>query len=419
LKFDSLEALNVMEAIMRTKCNAEFDSSIDLAIERGKFNAFDIRIENKSGFIKMLKKEFPGVHKRMMKFGRRNISLSTVAPTGTLSILSQTSSGIEPVFMLQYKRRKKVSPGDEHARIDLVDATGDAWQEYDVYHPKLKTWMELSGQDDVSKSPYRDSTAEEISWKKRLEIQAIVQKYTTHSISSTINLPSDVTVEQVSEIYFEAWKKGLKGITVYRSGSRTGVLVANEEKEAHAQVHAGPPVRPVALEADVVRFRNGEEQWIAVVGLLNDHPYEIFTGREEDSFFIPANVIKGKVKRMVLPGNKKRYDFVYTDDKGNGITVEGLSRSFNKEFWNYAKLISGVLRYGMPILNVIELVENLNLYSDNINTWKNGVVRALKKYIPEGSFALERKCPECGDPGGLFYQEGCLQCRSCGYSVCG
>jgi ribonucleoside-diphosphate reductase alpha chain len=321
--------------------------------------------------------------------------------------------------MLQYKRRKKISSDDVHARIDLVDATGDAWQEYDVYHPKLKTWMELSGESDVSKSPYWNSTAEDISWQKRLEIQAIVQKYTTHSISSTINLSSEVTVEQVSEIYFEAWKKGLKGITVYRAGSRTGVLVSNEEKDILARVHAGPPVRPDALQAEVVRFRNGEEQWIAVVGLLNDHPYEIFTGREEDSFFIPPHALKGKVKRVVLADKKKRYDFVYTDEKGNEITVEGLSRSFNKEFWNYAKLISGVLRYGMPIINVIELVENLNLYSDNINTWKNGVVRALKKYIPEGSFVLERKCPECGDPGGLYYQEGCLQCRSCGYSVCG
>ena len=416
IKFDSDKALETVDIIMRTKLRNEFESSIDMAIERGKFEAFDPIYEEQSEFIQMMKKEFPDIVERMMKYGRRNISISTVAPTGTLSILTQTSSGIEPVFLLSYKRRKKVNPSDKHVRIDFVDSLGDAWQEFDVYHPKLKTWMEITGEKDITKSPYYRSTAPEIDWIKRVKLQAIVQKYTTHSISSTINLPSDVTVEKVGEIYMEAWKNGLKGITVYRDGSRTGVLLSNEDtkkKEGN-----NPPKRPKSLEADVIRFQNKNEKWIAVVGILNKKPYEIFTGRSEDAFSLPNYVNKGWVIKNVNEDGTKRYDFQYVDKDGYKVTIEGLSRSFDKEYWNYAKLISGVLRQGMPLPQVVDLVESLNFYDDNINSWKYGVARALKKFIPDGTKA-DKVCPICGDPEGLVYEEGCLKCKSCGSSKCG
>lgn len=416
IKFDSDKALETVDIIMRTKLRNEFESSIDMAIERGKFEAFDPIYEEQSEFIQMMKKEFPDIVERMMKYGRRNISISTVDPTGTLSILTQTSSGIEPVFLLSYKRRKKVNPSDKHVRIDFVDSLGDAWQEFDVYHPKLKTWMEITGEKDITKSPYYRSTAPEIDWIKRVKLQAIVQKYTTHSISSTINLPSDVTVEKVGEIYMEAWKNGLKGITVYRDGSRTGVLLSNEDtkkKEGN-----NPPKRPKSLEADVIRFQNKNEKWIAVVGILNKKPYEIFTGRSEDAFSLPNYVNKGWVIKNVNEDGTKRYDFQYVDKDGYKVTIEGLSRSFDKEYWNYAKLISGVLRQGMPLPQVVDLVESLNFYDDNINSWKYGVARALKKFIPDGTKA-DKVCPICGDPEGLVYEEGCLKCKSCGSSKCG
>jgi ribonucleoside-diphosphate reductase alpha chain len=418
LKFDSDEALAETERIMKTKCGAEFESSIDMAIERGTFTGFDAEIENTSGFVQMMKAEMPEIYQRMMRFGRRNISLSTVAPTGTLSILAQTSSGIEPVFMLSYKRRRKVNAKDANARVDFVDALGDTWEEFVIYHPKLKTWMQATGETDIARSPYQGSTASEIDWRKRVSLQAIVQKYTTHSISSTINLANNVSAAQVGGIYLEAWSKGLKGITVYRDGSRSGVLVAAESK-AEAIVETKPPKRPGSLEADVVRFMNHNEKWIAVVGLLNGRPYEVFTGRAEDSFVIPQWVEKGWVIKNKAESGKKRYDFQFLDKEGYRITIEGLSRSFNMEYWNYAKLISGVLRHGMPLPHVVNLVENLNLYSDAINTWKAGVERALKRYIPNGTQAADRKCNNCGDPDGLIYEEGCLKCKSCGNSKCG
>jgi len=421
MPFDSQEALHEVENIMKTKCTAEFESSIDMAIERGKFSAFNTEIDNTSEFVQMMQQELPEVYERMMKFGRRNISLSTVAPTGTLSLLAQSSSGLEPVFMLSYKRRRKIDTNNQNIKPDFVDAMGDAWQEFVVYHHKLKQWMSTSGEHDISKSPYAGSTASEIDWLKRVELQSIVQKYTTHSISSTINLPSDVSEEIVGEIYMQAWKKGLKGITVYRDGSRSGVLVATDEKANPTEtiLETIAPPRPIVLEAEVVRFNNENEKWLAVVGVLNNRPYEIFTGKAEDTFNLPAYVDRGWVMKNKTDDGKNRYDFQYVDKDGYKVTIEGLSRSFNKEFWNYAKLISGVLRHGMPIPQVVHLVSNLNLYSENINTWKNGVERALKKFIPDGTEAVDRKCKECGDPEGLIYEEGCLKCKSCGHTKCG
>jgi ribonucleoside-diphosphate reductase alpha chain len=424
MKFDSSNGLAEIEKMMKTKCEAEFESSIDMSIERGSFEGFDEKIEKTSEFVQMMEKELPSVYKRMMKHGRRNISLSTVAPTGTLSMLAQTSSGIEPVFMLSYKRRRKINQNDPNARVDFTDHMGDKWQEFTVYHSKVKEWMEITGEKDIKKSPYNGSTAPEIDWIQRVQIQAAVQKYVTHSISSTINLPNDVSVEKVGDIYLEAWKKGLKGITVYRDGSRSGVLISDKKEEKKKEVAAEivetqAPKRPKSLEAEIVRFSNDYEKWIAVVGLLNGKPYEIFTGRAEDSFVIPYWLEKGFIIKNRTEDGETRYDFQYNDKDGYKVTIEGLSRSFNKEYWNYAKLISGVLRHGMPLPQVVDLIQNLNLYSENINTWKVGVERALKKFIPDGTEAADRKCPSCNDPEGLYYEEGCLKCKSCGHSKCG
>ncbi len=417
-KFDSEQSLEFVESIMRVKCKAEFDCSIDMAIERGKFADFNPQVEMQSEFVQMLEKEMPEVFGRMMKHGRRNISISTVAPTGTLSIMAQSSSGIEPVFMLSYKRRRKVNKGDPRAKIDFVDDNGDSWQEFTIYHPRVKSWMEITGNTDETRSPWAGATASEIDWSNRIRLQAIVQKYTTHSISSTINLASNVTEGLVGDIYFDAWKQGLKGITVYRDGSRSGVLVSNEPAKTVVP-DTPPPKRPHILEAEIVRFLNGEERWIAVVGLLEGQPYEIFTGRAEEAFVVPERVTQGWIIKSKNDEGKKRYDFRYVDRDGYKVTIEGLSRSFNPEFWNYAKLISGVLRHRMPIPHVVDLIDNLNLYQDNINTWKNGVARALKRYIPDGTAPRDKKCSSCGDHDGLIYEEGCLKCKSCGYSKCG
>ncbi len=424
LKFDSDEAIVEVEKIMKIKCEAEFTSSIDMAIERGKFEDFNTTIEKTSEFVQMLEKELPEVYLRMMKHGRRNISLSTVAPTGTLSMLAQSSSGIEPVYLMSYKRRRKVNPLDQNNRVDFVDPMGDSWQEFTVYHHKLKQWMDVTGEKDIHKSPYAGATATEINWVQRVKMQSIVQKYTTHSISSTINLPNDVSIEKVGEIYLESWKQGLKGITVYRDGSRSGVLISteskNEENKNNDIIESIPPKRPEKIEAQIIRFMNHDENWVAFVGLINGKPYEIFTGKCEDSFVFPAWVEKGWILQALnLADETKRYDFQYLDKAGYKVTIEGLSRSFNKEYWNYAKLISGVLRHGMPIPQVVDLVGNLNLYSDNINTWKNGIERSLKRFIPDGTLAKDKKCESCGDADGLIYEEGCLKCKSCGHSKCG
>lgn len=414
--FDSDASLRIIEKIMQCKCRAEFESSIDMAIERGKFEDFNQRHEGKSEFVQMLRKEFPEVYKRMMKYGRRNISISTVAPTGTLSILAQSSSGIEPVFMLSYTRRRKVNALDPFVKSDFTDALGDAWQEYSVQHPKLKKWMEVNDETDFRKSPYYGSTAAEIDWKRRIEIQALVQKYTTHSISSTINLPKEADEKLVGEIYMYAWKKGLKGITVYREGSRTGVLIAEDAEPLLIAEHKAPK-RPKELRCDIVRFSNKHEKWVAVVGLLNERPYEIFTGKNENPALLPDYVETGKVIKVTLPGNETRYDLQFINKEGRSETIEGLSNCFDPEYWNYAKLLSGVLRHGMPLLNVVHLIEDLKLYDESINTWKKGVERALRKYIPDGTSA-DKKCPNCGDPLGLIYEEGCLKCSNCGYSKC-
>ena len=432
LKYDSDEAIEAAEDILRTKCRAEFDSSIDMAIERGAFEGFAPAVERTSEFTAMLEKELPEVHDRMMRHGRRNISLSTVAPTGTLSLLTRTSSGIEPVYMLGYTRRRKVVPGDPNAKVTFTDDLGDQWEEFTVHHPRVLDWMQVTGKSDPSESPYHGATANDIDWHKRIRMQSVVQKYTTHSISSTINLPSTATVDEVGGIYLEAWHHGLKGITVYRDGSRSGVLVSNAGKGGEGGEggeggnastglsvgHAMP--RPAILEADVLRFNNETEPWIAVVGLLDGTPYEIFTGKANGGFELPKWVTKGwVVKRRDEERGTNRYDLEYADDEGYKVTVQGLSRTFNKEFWNYAILISGMLRQGMPLPQVVDVVANLNLYDSTLNTWKNGVVRAISRYIPDGTEARGRKCQECGDAEGLYYEEGCLKCRSCGGTKCG
>lgn len=440
-KIDSDEAINAVDKIMQEKLKAEFDSSIDMAIQRGAFEIFDTKYENQSDFIKMMKNEFSDIFERMMKYGRRNISISTVAPTGSLSMLAQTSSGIEPVFMMSYERRRKVNKEDPNVKVSYVDDLGDSWEKFDVFHPKVKTWMEITGNSDINQSPYAGATAPEIDWLKRVELQALVQKYVTHSISSTINLPEDISQDIVAEIYIESWKQGLKGITVYRDGSRSGVLVAKDDKkeenkdkgtenseennksiinESINEINTtSAPRRPKKLNADVIRFQNDYEKWMAVVGKIDDKPYEVFTGRMEDSFNLPAFVNEGWVIKNKTEEGESRYDFQFIDKEGYRTTIEGLSRSFDKEYWNYAKLISGILQYGMPINYIVDLVNDLNLYDENINTWKNGVARALKKYIPNGTIATDKKCTNCGDPNGLIYEEGCLICKSCGYSKCG
>ncbi|MEZ4841754.1 MAG: adenosylcobalamin-dependent ribonucleoside-diphosphate reductase [Flavobacteriaceae bacterium] len=425
VKFDTDDALKIVDEIMRAKMAAEFDSSIDMAITRGQFEVFNRNIEDTSEFVQMMKAEFPDQYHRMMENGRRNISISTVAPTGSLSMLAQVSSGIEPVFLLSYVRRRKVNSSDENAKVDFVDDLGDAFEEFTVYHKKLETWMDVTGKTDIAKSPYAGATAPEIDWHKRVEMQALVQKYTTHSISSTINLASDVTVDLVGDIYIESWKKGLKGITVYRDGSRSGILVASDKKKDKKDLEnkyiteTFVAKRPYKVQADVIRFHNESEKWLAVIGQIENRPYEIFTGKMKDAFNLPQWVEKGWVLKNRNDDGSARYDFQYIDSEGYKTTIEGLSRSFNKEFWNYAKLISGVLRHGMPMPYVVDLIENLNLYDEHINTWKNGVARALKRFVPEGSEAVDKKCPSCGDPEGLVYEEGCLKCKSCGHSKCG
>ena len=423
MAIDSDDAITKVEEIMKEKCRAEFDSSIDMSLSRGSFIGFDAKIENTSEFVQMMKIELPEVYERMMKFGRRNISISTVAPTGTLSMLAQTSSGIEPVFMTHYKRRRKLNEEDTEEKVDFIDDSGDKWQEFTVYHHNLKKWMEITGETDITKNPYAGSTAPEINWDKRVTMQAAVQKYVTHSISSTINLPNDVSLEKVSDIYLDSWKLGLKGITVYRDGSRSGVLIAADEKNDEVLENTEfketrAPSRPKRLDAKVVRFQNNKEKWIAVVGLLNGRPYEIFTGKTEDVFNMPAATEYGWVIKNRREDGSSQYDFQYEDKEGYKVTMGGLSRSFDKEFWNYAKLISGVLRHGMPLHYVVDLIGKMNLYDENINTWKSGVVRALKTFIADGTKVSAHTCGECGDEG-LVYEEGCLKCVSCGYSKCG
>jgi ribonucleotide reductase alpha subunit len=421
LKYGSDESIEFIDKISKIKLQGEFDSSIDMAIERGKFKDFDVDIENTSHFVNMLEKEFPLLYNRMMKYGRRNISISTIAPTGSLSILTQTTSGIEPLFQIGYKRRKKINPNDKNIKIDYVDQIGDSWEEYEVFHTRVKQWMDVNNIKDTNiaytESPYANATANDIDWMKRIKIQSVLQKYVTHSISSTLNLPSDVSIEKVSEIYIEAWKQGLKGVTVYRDGSRSGVLVSNKEKkkeeEKSNRIHNAPK-RPKSLDADIIRFNNNNEKWIAFVGILDDYPFEIFTGLAED-ILIPQYVIKGKMIKNKIEG-VSRYDFVYEDKYGYKTTIEGMNRVFNKEYHNYSKLISATIRHGIPIDNLVDLIESLTLDSDLINSWKKGVERALKRYIVDGKTS-SKKCPDCGQET-LVYENGCVTCKNCGSSKC-
>lgn len=444
LRYGTDDATAFSESIHRTLCLAAYRSSVTMAKERGAFEIYDTEREKNNPMIRRIAEADPDLYAEMVKYGRRNIACLTIAPTGTTSLMTQTTSGIEPVFLPVYKRRRKVNPNDKDVRIDFTDDQGDAYEEYVVFHHKFVTWMEVNGfsttkiytheelDELVAQSPYYKATSNDVDWLQKVRMQGRVQKWVDHSISVTINLPNDVNEELVNKLYVEAWRCGCKGCTVYRDGSRSGVLVQNtpksdEKKEAPEQVEGFPNtnptpcaiVRPKILEADIVRFQNNKEKWIAFVGLCNGRPYEIFTGisDDEDGLFVPKNVVSGVIIKNVTDG-VKHYDFQYTNKRGYKTTIEGLSEKFNPEFWNYAKLISGVLRYGMPIDQVIKLVGGLELNNESINTWKTGVERALKKYIDEGVVAHGVACSSCGQ-NTLVYTEGCLRCTSCGESKCG
>ena len=434
LRYGTPEATDFSVEVHKALAIAAYGSSVNMAKERGAFEVYDAEREKNNPYINRLREASPELYDEMVANGRRNIACLTIAPTGTTSLMTQTTSGIEPVFLPVYKRRRKVNPNDPEVHIDYVDETGDAFEEYIVYHPKFLKWMEVNDierkdsytQEEldalVARSPYYKATSNDVDWMEKVKMQGRVQKWVDHSISVTINLPSDVTEELVNRLYVEAWRSGCKGCTVYRDGSRSGVLVAVEKKaeptvkEADAHVHK----RPIELEADVVRFQNNKEKWIAFVGLLDGEPYEIFTGLadDEDGIFCPKSVTHGKIIKAIDDKGNKRYDFQFVNKRGYKTTIEGLSDKFNPEYWNYAKLISGVLRYGMPIDQVLKLVGTLELDSQSINTWKMGVERALKKYLPNGTKANGQKCPNCGNDT-LIYQEGCLICTSCGTSKCG
>lgn len=443
LRYGTAEATDFSVKVHRELSLAYFRASVDLAEQRGAFEIFDAEKEKDNPFIARLREADPALIEKMRKVGRRNISCLTIAPTGTTSIMTQTTSGIEPVFMPVYRRRRKVNPSDGNVRIDFVDEVGDSFEEYVVYHHKFMEWMKVNGievkdnmspaeiEELVAKSPYYKATANDVDWLEKVRMQGAIQKWVDHSISVTINLPSDVSEELVSQLYMEAWKSGCKGCTVYRDGSRNNVLEALPKKKEPSASETTPlsslihmpdhsVKRPVELEADVVRFQNNKEKWIAFVGLVDGKPYEIFTGLadDEDGIFCPKSVNHGKIIKAVDENGRKRYDFQFINKRGYKTTIEGLSEKFNPEFWNYAKLISGVLRYGMPIDQVLKLVGGLDLDSNSINTWKNGVERALKKYIPNGMEAKGAKCPNCGSET-LIYQEGCLICTTCGNSRCG
>lgn len=436
LKYGTEEATAFSEKVHRELALAAYNSSVVMAEERGAFEVFDADRERENPFIKRLVEADPALGERMAKSGRRNIACLTIAPTGTTSLMTRTTSGIEPVFMPVYKRRRKVNPSDPEVRIDYIDESGDAFEEYVVYHPKFVDWMKINGlevKDDysqeeldalVARSPYAGATSNDVDWLEKVRMQGRVQKWVDHSISVTINLPNDVSEELVNKLYVEAWRSGCKGCTVYRDGSRSGVLIAMEKKKPEEKVAVGIPQhvikRPIELEADVVRFQNNKEKWIAFIGLVDGRPYEIFTGLadDEDGIFCPKSVSHGKIIKAIAPDGTKRYDFQFVNKRGYKTTIEGLSDKFNPEYWNYAKLISGVLRYGMPIDQVLKLVGGLELDSQSINTWKMGVERALKKYLPNGTSATGQKCPNCGQET-LVYQEGCLICTSCGTSKCG
>ena len=447
LRYGTPEATAFSVSVHKALALAAYGSSVQMAKERGAFEVFDAKREEKNPYINRLREASPELYADMVKYGRRNIACLTIAPTGTTSLLTQTTSGIEPVFMPVYKRRRKVNPSDKDVHVDIIDENGDSFEEFVVYHHKLVDWMNINNipvrhdytQEElnaiVEKSPYYKATANDVDWLNKVRMQGEVQKWVDHSISVTINLPSDISEEMVGKLYVEAWRCGCKGCTVYRDGSRTGVLVALDDKDKQKEADkdkdkiesdSAPYIqeghvlkRPVELEADVVRFQNKKEKWIAFIGLIDGRPYEIFTGIADDDegIFCPKSVTKGKIIKAVDDEGVKRYDFQFINKRGFKTTIEGLSEKFNPEFWNYAKLISGVLRYGMPIPQVIKLVSSLELDSQSINTWKMGVERALKRYINNGEMCGEC-CPNCGQKT-LVYQEGCLICTNCGTSRCG
>ena len=435
LTYGTPEATYFSTEIHKTIAVEAYRSSVQMAKERGHFDVYDAEREKNNPFVNRIKSVDPQLYEEMTKYGRRNIACLTIAPTGTTSLMTQTTSGIEPVFLPVYTRRRKVNPNDTNAHVDYVDETGDSFEEYLVYHPKFLTWMKVNGYDTnkkysqteitelVQKSPYYKATANDVNWLEKVKMQGAIQKWVDHSISVTINLPADVSEELVNQLYIEAWKSGCKGCTVYRDGSRSGVLVSTK-KEEKKECDCPPPrvteVRPKSLECDVVRFQNNKEKWVAFVGLLDGYPYEIFTGvlDDEDGIALPKTVTRGHIIKNVDDEGNKRYDFQFENRRGYKTTIEGLSERFNKEYWNYAKLISGVLRYRMPLINVIKLVGSLQLESESINTWKNGVERALKKYVQDGTKVTGQTCPNCHHET-LVYQEGCLICTNCGHSRCG
>lgn len=441
LRYGTQEATDFSVLVHKTLALAAYRSSVEMAKERGAFQIYDVEREKNNPFVNRLKEADPQLYEDMAKYGRRNIACLTIAPTGTTSLMTQTTSGIEPVFMPVYKRRRKVNPNDTDVHVDFVDESGDSFEEFIVFHHKFLTWMKVNGYDTekrysqeeldelVAKSPYYKATANDVDWLMKVRMQGAIQKWVDHSISVTINLPNNVDEQLVNRLYVEAWKSGCKGCTVYRDGSRSGVMIAVEKKdkkkdEQEKKHTCEPPqvteVRPKELVCDVVRFQNNKEKWVAFVGLLDGYPYEIFTGLQDDDegISLPKTITKGKIIKKVDENGKKRYDFQFENKRGYKTTVEGLSEKFNPEYWNYAKLISGVLRYRMPLTNVIKLVGSLQMDSESINTWKIGVERALKKYIADGTEAKGQKCPVCGQET-LVYQEGCLICKNCGASRCG
>jgi len=431
LKYGSEDATDFSEEVHKTVALEAYRSSVHLAAERGAFAIYSTEREKNNPLIRRIRMADPGLYEEMARHGRRNIALLTIAPTGTTSLMTQTTSGIEPVFMPVYRRRRKVNPNDKDVRVDFVDEVGDHWEEFTVFHHKFKTWMEVNGHDVnkkytqeelddlVSRSPYYQATSNDVDWVAKVHMQGRIQKWVDHSISVTINLPGHVPEELVGKLFFEAWKSGCKGVTVYRDGSRSGVLIS-EKKEEKKKPAGFPTKRPEILEADVVRFRNNKENWVAFIGLIDNMPYEIFTGLsdDEDGILLPRSVTKGYIIKNWEDDETSRYDFQYINKRGYKTTIEGLSYKFNPVYWNYAKLISGVLRHGMPIHKVVELVTSLQLDNETINSWKAGVARALKKYIPNGTVAEDAHCGDCGS-NEVVYQEGCLVCMSCGSSKCG
>ncbi len=433
-RYASDEAIEFSTSVQKLLAFEAYKSSVKLAKERGAFEVFDAKREENNPFIKRLREMDENFYQDMVKYGRRNIAMLTIAPTGTVSICTQTTSGIEPVFMVSYKRRRKVNPNDKNAKVSFTDPEGNAFEEYNVFHPKFMTWLEVNGynveevkdyedeklQEIIAKSPYYKATANDIDWVSKVKMQGEMQKWVDHSISVTVNIPAETTEELVSQIYLTAWECGCKGMTIYRDGSRTGVLVSNKKEDKKNNdnefVETHSPVRPKTLECDVVRFQNNYEKWIAFVGKINNKPYEIFLGKQDD-FYLPPFVETAWITKNKDEEGKSRYDLQFKDKQGYKITIEGLSRSFSPEFWNYAKLISGILRHGMPISNVVTLIQNLSVDEDNINAWKNGIARALKRYIPDGTKVDKEVCPTCGD--ALVYEDGCKHCKNCGYSKCG